>query len=219
MLVVAVNGVAPGVGKSRLCNALGLRLSEAGWHVAQFPEEQILLHPVFAEVAAQFTSTGVIDPGVLVEASVTYLTQTADAGADVVVLDALIPYVPSLLAFGHDEEAINTIVAELTARITPTPVLAIFLDGDPDRALRRAVTREPDGWLDWFTAKLVRYRQISPDHSLEQVHAYLADVRGTTLRVLRRQPWALLVLAHADELPADQVTDLVHQHVIKTLTP
>jgi hypothetical protein len=110
-------------------------------------------------------------------------------------------------------------VAELTDRITPTPVLAVFLDGDPDRSMCRAVTREPDGWLGWFTTKLVRYGQIDPNHGLDQVHAYLTDVRGTTLRVLRRQPWALLIVAHTDQLPADQVTDLLHQHVMKTLTP
>jgi thymidylate kinase len=217
VLVVAVNGVAPGVGKSRLCTTLAAHLTGAGWHVALFPEEYVLQHPAFAEVAAQFTTTGIIDPDVLVEASVTYLAHTADAGADVVVLDSLIPYVPSLLAFGYDEDAIDLLVAGLTARIAGTAVLAVFLDGDPDRALRRAIAREPDGWLDWFITKLARYRLIGPEPGLDQVHAYLASQRDLTLRVLRRQPWALLVVADADRLPADHVTGLVGNQVTTTL--
>ncbi len=36
-----------------------------------------------------------------------------------------------------------------------------FLDGDPEKARRRAVEREDPAWLDWFVAKLARY-EVTP---------------------------------------------------------
>ncbi len=50
----------------------------------------------------------------LVDATMAYLD---DVDADVVVMDALIPYMPTLLALGYDEPAIDEVIDGLTARI------------------------------------------------------------------------------------------------------
>jgi hypothetical protein len=63
-------------------------------------------------------------------------------GIDVVVADALVPFVPSLLAMGCSDQAVSAFVAELAGLLAPVrPVLVLF-DGDPTTALARAAARE-----------------------------------------------------------------------------
>jgi hypothetical protein len=196
--IIAVCGSSPGVGKSLLGGTLADLLSAAGERVEHFAEEHVLSRPEFAEVATAFTETGIVAPGVLVDATVKYLTAAAAAGADTVILDALIPYVPSLLAFGFAESGINRIITGLASRISFWPVLAVFLDGDATVALHRAIAREDPGWLDWYGDKLCRYGLVEPAADVPALAAYLERERDVTLRVLRRQPWRLAVVERAD---------------------
>ena len=71
---VAVVGATPGVGKSTLCVRLAAALEERGLAVDHFREEEILTRPAYRRVAAEFGSSGVVPPEVLIEA-------TASAGA------------------------------------------------------------------------------------------------------------------------------------------
>ena len=73
---------------------------------------------------------------------------------DLVVLDALIPYVPPLLAIGYDEDTINMIVAGLIARTAGTPVLARLPPRRPRP--RTAPGRNPEARQP---AGLVSYRE------------------------------------------------------------
>ncbi len=206
MLLVAVVGASPGIGKSRLCASLVDWLNDAGLAVDHFAEEHILDRPAFAAVATEFANTGRVSPTVLVDATARYLADTAAAGIAVVVMDSLIPFVPSLLAFGHTEHDIASIVDDLATRIAAIPTVTIFLDGDAATALPRAAAREGNDWLAWYTDKLARYGLLAdPGPDLTAVCQYLSHERATTLQILRRQPWHLVVIDHADTSPPDQV--------------
>lgn len=112
---------------------------------------------------------------------------------------------PLLLAFGHTEQGINTVLDKLARQIVAIPTLAVYLDGDAATALGRAVEREGPDWLGWFGAKLAGYGKVPMEPEWAGLCAYLSHQRDTELRVLRRQPWDLLVVERADEVTPDAV--------------
>jgi hypothetical protein len=59
----------------------------------------------------------------------------------------------------------------------------VYLDADPDAALRRADAREA-GWLDQFMAKVGTYPLDSPASDLDGVVRYLRTVEDVTVRAL-----------------------------------
>jgi hypothetical protein len=75
---------------------------------------------------------------------------------DVLVTDALIPFIPSLVAWGHDETAIAEVVRGVEAAVEPAEVTVVYLRDAPETALQRAVEREGPQWADWYLHKLSR---------------------------------------------------------------
>ena len=209
MNVIAVVGASPGIGKSTLCAALAKHLRGLGLRVDHFDEADVLKRPQFSRVAADFAASGRVSADVLVDATVDYLESSADMGLDVVVADALMPFVPSLLAFGHSETAIVDIVNSLATRmgdIEATPrisTVVVYLDGDVEASLRRAAAREGPGWLDWYGDKLARYGLVAPRPGMADLCRYLAYEREVTIHVIERVRWRLLTVADA----ADQRVD------------
>ncbi len=114
-----------------------------------------------------------VDRASFVEATVNYLADAAAAGVGAAVTDALVPWIPSLLAFGHTEASIHAVLDDFACQIDAVPTLAVYLDGDVDAALRRAVEREGSGWLKWFGDKLARYDLVAA----EPTRADLCDLR------------------------------------------
>ena len=105
--LISVVGSSPGVGKSTLCRSLAAWLSGTGASVVLFEEADILTRPAFRSVAGEFgDGTGSVRPETLVDAVRAYVTQEAAAGRDHLVTDALLPFVPSLVAWGHDEDTL-----------------------------------------------------------------------------------------------------------------
>ena len=183
---VAVVGATPGVGKSTLCVRLAAALEERGLAVDHFREEEILTRPAYRCVAAEFSSSGVVPPEVLIEATAAYVAGTT---ADVVIADALFPYLPSLRVWGHKPEQISGFLAELHQVIRP---VLLYLDGDPLTALPRAAARDSDpNWLAWYLDKLA----VAPGsgvRDLPTAAAYLRAERDLSLRLLAG--WDLHVL-------------------------
>lgn len=190
--IIAVDGASPGIGKSTLCAALAPALG-----ADQFREEEILTRPEFAPAADEFKTGGRIKPETILR-SMREFAKTSG----LVVTDALLPFVPSLLVWGYDETAIGEFHDALSQAIEPARVIFVYLDGDPDQALRRACEREEPGWLDWLLGKFG-----VPDRSAMIEH--LRRQRDITLRLVARQPWSLVVL------DADQPTDRVLADAIR----
>ena len=110
-LLISVWGASPGIGKSTLCAGLSQWLAGAGLRVDHFREEEILTRPQFAAVAGHFQATGAVEPPALLTATTQFVDSVLARGDDVVVADALMPFVPSLLAMGHSDQAIHAFMA------------------------------------------------------------------------------------------------------------
>ena len=177
-MIVAVVGASPGAGKSTLCTALARELAGRGLRVDLFEEYDIRVRPAFADVAAEFRGGGAVSLPTFRTAVAAWV---ASLDADVVIADALVPLVPSMLVWGHSEAAIAAFHAELAGLLTPT---VLYVDADPDTALARAEAREGPEWLPWF-CRLVKV----PDRAAAV--GWLHHQRDVTLRVL---PWPVHVL-------------------------
>ncbi|MFI6874633.1 hypothetical protein ACIBL6_14440 [Streptomyces sp. NPDC050400] len=210
-VLITVWGASPGVGKSTLCAGLSRWLADSGLRVDHFHEEEILTRPQFAAVAEEFKATGKVALGTLIAGTAKFVDAVAASGDDVVVADALMPFVPTLLAMGHGEEAIDAFMADLTAVLAPVRLVMVFLDGDADSALVRAAERDGEQWLDWYVGKLARYRVSPPVTDVPSAVQYLRRERAVTLAAVRREDWGLVVIERADELPPDEVLKVAQQ--------
>ena len=217
-VLVSVWGAAPGVGKSTLCTGLSRSLSGAGLRVDHFREEEILSRPQFAAVAEEFGATGAVGPGTLVAATERFVESVPARGDDVVIADALVPFVPTLLAMGQGEEAIDTFMADLTGVLAPVRPVVVFLDGDAGVALSRAVEREGPEWLDRYVGKLAAYEVSPPVADLASAVTYLRRERTVTLDAVQRHGWGLVVVERADELTPGEALEAAG-HALKPWLP
>ncbi|MGW5868573.1 hypothetical protein ACWFRJ_41225 [Streptomyces sp. NPDC055239] len=204
-VLISVCGASPGVGKSTLCGGLAQWLTDTGLRVDHFREEEILTRPQYAAVAEQFEATGTVELGTLTAATAEFVGAIVASGDDVVVADALVPYVPTLLAMGHDEETIDAFTTDLTEVLAPVGPVVLFLDGDAASALPRAAQREGVHWLDWYVGKLSRYEVTPPVTDVPSAVQYLLRERAVALDAVRRKKWGLAVVERADELSRDEV--------------
>jgi hypothetical protein len=204
---------SPGVGKSSLCRALTERYAAAGVAVDHFAEEQILTRPAFAAVAEEFAGgSGIVRPETLITATREYARQSRADGVAVSITDALIPFIPSLRAWGHSKQAINGIVEELAQAVRPTEVIIVHLVDDPERALRRAAAREAPGWIDWYVDKLRAAPGATEVVDLDSAVRHLNEEVDLTRQILDRSGWPVIELARVTELdPAVLVQTVINR--------
>ncbi|KUN60903.1 hypothetical protein [Streptomyces griseorubiginosus] len=204
-VLITVWGASPGVGKSTLCAGLSSWLSGRGLRVDHFREEEVLSRPQFAAVAAEFETTGRVRPEMLIGATASFVDAVVASGDDVVIADALMPFVPTLLAMGQDAETIDTFMTDLSEVLAPLRPVMVFLDGNAESALSRAVAREGEQWLDWYLGKLAHYEVTPQVTDAASAVTYLRHERAVTLAAVRRQDWGLVLVERADERPRDEV--------------
>jgi hypothetical protein len=204
-ILVSVWGAAPGVGKSTLCAGLCAQLAGAGLRVDHFTEEEILTRPEFDEVAAEFLGAGAVELRTLLRAAARFADAIRAAGDDVVVADALVPFVPTLLAMGHDDRAVAAFTVELGGTLSGLSPVLIYLDGSAGAALARAAGREGPQWLDEYVGKLARYGVRPPVRDLPSAVEYLRRERAVTLAAARRMGWPLIRVDKATELSPGEV--------------
>lgn len=191
---VLVTGASPGLGKSTLARRLGDRLAARHPEVVVFPEAMIGDCPAFADVLASFRATGTASRAALVDATQRFAGTYRD-GRAIVVQDMLLPYVPSLLAWGFSDAEIAEVFAEIDAACVGIRLVQLHLDGSPARSVPRAVEREDPSWLDWMLTKVSRYADVaSPVTDLPSLVAYFEGARRRTRRLLARAPWPVTVL-------------------------
>lgn len=210
-ILVCVWGVAPGAGKSTLCTALSAALADAGLLVDHFREEEILTRPEFAGVAGEFRSTGVVELPTLLAASARFADAIQTGPADVVVADALAPFVPTLLALGHGDQAIASFSAELAEILAAVSPIMVYLDGNAETALARAAEREGSDWLDNYIGKLARYQVRPPVHDLASAIDYLRRERTVTLATARQMGWPIVHIREATDLVPGDVLRITRQ--------
>ncbi|MGY3681729.1 hypothetical protein [Streptomyces sp. TE33382] len=199
MHLISVIGNSPGVGKSTLCRAVADWLRSIGASVDHFEESDILTRPSFRPVADEFAGgASAVRPETLVACTRAYVTESLGAGKDRLVTDALLPFIPSLVAWGHDEATLVHVVDELTRAVKPAQVTVVYVHDDPDTALRRAVDREGAAWEDWYVARLAGSPGTRAVHDLTSAAAHLRSEADLTRRLLARTPWRLLTVDVGD---------------------
>ncbi|MEU0384374.1 hypothetical protein [Streptomyces chartreusis] len=204
-VLITVWGASPGVGKSTLCAGLSQWLADTGLRVDHFREEEILTRPQFDAVAKEFKATGTVELETLIAGTAKFVDAVVASGDDVVIADALMPFVPTLLAMGHGEETINAFMTDLTEVLARVQPVMVFLDGNAESALSRAATREGEQWLDWYVGKLAGYKVSPPAADVASAVKYLLHERAVTLGAARRKDWGLIVIERADELSPGEV--------------
>ncbi|WTX46577.1 nucleoside-triphosphatase [Streptomyces sp. NBC_00649] len=220
-VLITVWGASPGVGKSTLCTGLSQWLADTGQRVDHFREEEVLTRPQFAAVAEEFTTTGTVALGTLIAATTKFVDAVVARGDDVVIADALMPFVPTLLAMGHGEETIDAFMTDLTAVLARVRSVMVFLDGNAQSALSRAAMREGEQWMDWYVGKLAGYQVSPPVADVASAVQYLLRERAVTLDAARRKDWRLIVIERADELSPDEVLRVAQRRLrpwLKTVT-
>ncbi|GAB3436155.1 hypothetical protein [Flindersiella endophytica] len=183
--LIAVLGSSPGVGKSTECERLHRGFAAEGLRVDHFEEKEIRTRAAFAPVWESYQREGSVPPELFLSSTRAYVGWLLAEGYDVAIADALMPYLPSLFAFGMSEQAAAGFLASLRAVLEPVDFEILYLDGDPLTALRRAGDREGPGWLDRLVEKVAGYATKRPVHDLETLAAYLRAERALTLRLLR----------------------------------
>lgn len=195
-LVIAVDGVAPGVGKSTLAEELVKSIANERMTVAHFREQDVLNHPACETLAEEFRATERVEPDTCLAVAQDYLRWLERSGSAVGVVDALLPFIASLLASGHDEADIERFVSRLSDITSCSRLVLVYLDADPREALSRACAREAEGWLDWLIDRL-KFAVGDPVVDLDTLCTFLRHRRELTLRLLRNHGWHLVILTDA----------------------
>lgn len=191
--MIAVVGNSPGAGKSTLCHAIARTAAESGATVDHFEEPDILSRPSFRPVAEEFADgSGSVRPATLVAATRDYVARCRADGVDVLVTDALLPFIPSLVARGHDESAIAAVLADLEEAVRPTRVTVVYPRDDPAVALRRAVEREGRDWADWYVDKLGDPPGTRSVKDLRSAAEHLRGEEELAVRLPARTDWHVL---------------------------
>ncbi|MEB8339502.1 hypothetical protein [Streptomyces endophyticus] len=211
--LISVIGSSPGVGKSTLCRSVAQWLTGVGASVDHFEEADILTRSAFQPVAEEFAGgASAVRPATLVECTRAYVAESLAAGTDYLVTDALLPFIPSLVAWGHDEEALVHVMEELVLAVEPAKVTVVYVHDNPETALRRAVEREGAAWEDWYVRKLAGSPGTRAVHDFSSAAAHLRFEADLTVRLLARTPWHVLSL-DAGTLDAQQA----HAHTQRYL--
>ncbi|MFE0186692.1 hypothetical protein [Streptomyces sp. NPDC058989] len=217
--LISVIGSSPGVGKSTLCRAVAEWLTGTGASVDHFEEADILTRPAFRPVAEEFAGGAAgVRPETLVESTRAYVAESLAAGRDYLVTDALLPFIPSLVAWGHDESDLVQIMGEQVRAVEPARVVVVYVHDDPETALRRAVEREGDAWEDWYVRRLAGSPGTQAVHDLSSAAVHLRFEASLTCRLLAQTPWHVLTV-DVGTLDAQEAYAYTRRHLTDLLRP
>ena len=189
-LLVLINGAAPGLGKSSLAIGLARRWKDEGVVVEFLEEPEILERQEFAALVAEWHRTGSVASTTLLDAARSYLDSCRESEATVFVIDSLLPFLPSLLAWGLSDEEVIEFLVSLSHLMQGFEVLQVQLEGDAGAALIRAAEREGNDWLDRFVKKVGAYQDeggLTADQA--GIVAYLESATARTRALLAAAPW------------------------------
>lgn len=190
--LVLVTGAGPGLGKSTLARAVASILASRGIRTQLFEEAEIKAHPAFVSLWGEFQATGQVTANALIDSAGDYINRLDAASVEVGILDALFPYLPSLLAWGYSDVAIAAFFEQLGAVFGARPVIELHLVGDLTTALARATGREADGWLEAMISKLAAHEGASPVVDECDAAKLLEALARRSRGLLEEAPWPVV---------------------------
>ena len=129
----------------------------------------------------------------------------------------MLPFIPSLLAWGHDARAVSTFVRDLTHVLRGVRLVTVYLDGPVRPALGRAVRRESEPWLPWLIGRYAATAE--PVTDLESLTGHLQRRRLLTLSVLAKYSWDVVIVEDADSRSTEDTLALVSRHSGSAVCP
>jgi hypothetical protein len=211
--LVAVTGVAPAVGTSTLARELRDRWTVDGLRVDLVEEDELLTRAEFAPAARELAVTGACAAATLASCVATFAERSAAADHDVVICDALLPFVRSLSDWDNGEIVIDGFLEACTSALASMPFTVVYLDADIYAALRHAMVREPPGWLDWYVSHLLRNTAVSTSSQLDLAVSVLDAEREMALRLMAKHGWDVRRIPEVDLLTVDEVLDRAHRRL------
>jgi thymidylate kinase len=212
-ILLFVTGSGPGLGKSTLADSLSDTLQGCGISVQLFREMDIEYHPAFSAVIGEFANVGEVRRSTLLAAANEYMTEVGTLQVDVVVLDALFAYLPSLLAWGDTDQEILKFMFEISSLFTGFKVYEIHLTGDLMAGLNRAGDREGGQWLDEHVKKVSKYRNAPPITTSVEAAEYLETLALRAIPLLEQAPWEVTFF------DAELGAAVVHARAVEFLEP
>lgn len=188
--MVMVTGGAPGVGKSSLVGYLAERIDDA----SVFAEEEILTADEFAELIGIWRHGAVPSIEVLDRAATAHLDRCRTENASTFIQDALLPYLPSLYAWGYDDETIAGWFDQLARSAEGFLLVQLHLSGDPVQALGRAAVREGPDWIDQMLARALTWAGGEGVRDLTSLASLFRRWDGRSQRLLSKSPWSAVVI-------------------------
>lgn len=167
-------------------------LASRGVRTQLFEEAEIKAHPAFVSLWAEFQATGQVTTNALIDSAGDYLNRLDASSVEVAILDALFPYLPSLLAWGYSDVAIAAFFEQLGIVFGARPVIELHLVGDLTTALARATGREADGWLEAMISKLAAHESASPVVDECDAAKLLEALARRSRRLLEEAPWPVV---------------------------
>jgi len=208
-----VTGGAPGVGKSSLSHRVVEDLEITGRQVERFDEADILVRGEFAELIAVWEVGRRPSLELILEASHRYIDSCRRSSAEVFVQDALFPFLPSLFAWGYEDDDISELLRSLGELCEGFALVQVHLSGDPSICIPRAAAREAPGWLEGVIKRVATFADGAGVVDFSSMVAYFTRADSRTQRLIRRAPWpAALVDAGQEELA-------VNKEVLGVITP
>jgi len=205
--IVAVAGVAPAVGTSTLAVGLHDWMTARGLSVDLVEEDEVLTRPVFAPVARELAVTGICTVATLTSSIEAFVDEVAESAHDVVICDALFPFVRSLHDWDNGEIVIDGFLADCTRALAAVPFTLIYVDADIYAALRHADDREPSGWLEWYLASMIRDEAAVEQNPLDVAVGLLGRERDEALRLMEKHGWDVRVVPESDLLTPEEILD------------
>lgn len=214
--IVAVAGVAPAVGTSTLAVGLHDWMTERGLSVDLVEEDEVLTRPVFAPMARELAVTGICTVATLTSSIEAFVNEVAESAYDVVICDALFPFVRSLHDWDSGEIAIDGFLADCTRALAAVPFTLVYVDADIYAALRHADVREPSGWLEWYLANMIRDEPSADLDPVDVAVDLLARERDEALRLMTQHGWDVRRVPESDLLTPAEILDLAKRQLSGT---
>lgn len=207
-------GASSGAGKSTLSSFLVDQLRLHKVSVRWLYEDDVVYQDAFAEVIRGFQGQEPFDAfGSLLAASARFVAGCLQEDA-VVVTDSIFPFFDWLYAAAPAYEQMAQFSYDLQRILHPLQPLLVYLNGDVEPALRRAVAQRGQRWLDELIPWMNTWAQNQslPIHDIEGVIAYAQQRHRVNLQLFTEWAGDLLLidtvsnpLAHCQNILLEQV--------------